>query len=123
MLFYQWLIQTDSALVEWPVADIAKGFKKFYIDHPKYLHDYSEMARSPDPSNFPLKTVERQIRSMPLNFMSNKEKDYFVLDRENDIFSLKPEIQRWWHNRKFRNLILDRITFALARYFYRKYDL
>jgi hypothetical protein len=56
---------------------------------------------------------------MPLDKLSNAPEDCFVLDRENDIFSLKPEYEPYWAQEAFRKLVKDRTEFVLARYFMR----
>jgi hypothetical protein len=55
-----------------------------------------------------------------LKFLSNKESDWFILDHENDVFSLKPELIPHWDDSFFKTLIKDRLDYALRRYFYRK---
>ena len=57
---------------------------------------------------------------MPLDKLSNMEKDYFVLDRDSEIFSLKPVIHDFWNNEKYKELVKERVDFLLTRYFQRK---
>jgi hypothetical protein len=57
---------------------------------------------------------------MPLDKLSNMEKDYFVLDRGSEIFSLKPVIHDFWNNEKYKELVKERVDFLLTRYFQRK---
>jgi len=122
MVVLKWLIQSDPEVNQWEVEDIAIGFKQYFLDNPEHLHDYAEMARSTDPHEFSLKKVASQLRKMPLNYLSNTEDDYFIFDREKDLFILKPEVVPYWSQQEYRKLVKDRVTFALKRYFYRKYD-
>jgi hypothetical protein len=122
MIVLDWLVQTDPALYEWTVKDIALGFKQYFLDHPEHLQDYNEMARSTDPHEFSLKRVASKLRQMPLNYLSNTEDKKFIFDRERDLFNLKPEFVPYWTQQEYRKLVQDRITFALKRYFYRKYE-
>ncbi|MHA2246293.1 MAG: DEAD/DEAH box helicase family protein [Candidatus Hodarchaeales archaeon] len=123
MVVLQWLIQTDPLTSDWFVLDISKGFKRYFLDNPEYLSDYQDMARSSKPEEFPIKSVSRKLREMPLNYLSNKENKFFIFDREKDRFRLKSEVESWWHQEEYRELIKDRIVFSLKRYFYRKYNL
>ena len=57
---------------------------------------------------------------MPLNFLSNTESDFFMLDKRNGTFALRPEIHDYWNDEAYRALISDRVEFAIARYFRRR---
>jgi len=57
---------------------------------------------------------------MPLHFLSNKDTDWFILDKENGTFSIKPELTPWWNGPFFRDLTADRVRFPLTPYFFRK---
>lgn len=57
---------------------------------------------------------------MPLKFLSNKEKDWFILDRDNKSFSIREELAAQWPDTTVRGLMKDRVEYNLARYFYRK---
>lgn len=104
----------------WKVEDIALGFLEYYINHPEHLHDYEALARQANPHDYRISSVVSHIKNMPLNFLSNQESDWFLLDRENDVFSLKPELIPHWNDSFFKTLIKDRLDYALRRFFYRK---
>jgi hypothetical protein len=57
---------------------------------------------------------------MPLNFLSNTEKDPFILDREGGVFRLKDEYHPFWNDADFRELLRERVEFTLVRYFQRR---
>ena len=114
------LLSTDPKRTSWKVPDIAEMFKQYYFEHREHLFDYGDMAAHEDPAAFPLTRVERQLRQMPLNFLSNTGDDFFIFDREKDIFSLKPEMLRFWSQSYYREMVSDRVTFTLKRYFYLK---
>ena len=57
---------------------------------------------------------------MPLNYLSNADTDWFILDRAHGTFSLKPEIVPYWEDPFFRELVTDRVQFGMVRYFSRK---
>jgi len=86
----------------------------------EHLFDYKDMARHKDHVVFPLTRVESKLRQMPLHFLSNKANDFFILDREKDVFSLKPEMLPYWSQSYYREMVSDRVTFTLKRYFYLK---
>ncbi len=104
----------------WRVVDIAKGFLNYYLAHRERLFDYEELAAFPDPVDFPLSKAKSKLLQMPLKYLSNTEKDWFILDRELGIFELKPELSPFWNDHFFRGLVKDRVQFGLVRYFSRK---
>ena len=104
----------------WKVDEIADGFYKFFLRDRSRLFDYDDLANAPEPENFPISRVIRKIKEMPLEKLSNMEKDYFVLDRGSEIFSLKPVIHDFWNNGKYKELVKERVDFLLTRYFQRK---
>ena len=75
------LLQTEQYTYEWTVQDIAERFKQYFIDNQQYLSDYAEMARAENSKIFPIKTVMAHLRKMPLNFLSNKNSDFFIESR------------------------------------------
>jgi superfamily II DNA or RNA helicase len=103
----------------WKTDDIAKEFLSHYLNNPNQISDFDALARSSDPENFRLSSVSSHLKRMPLDKLSNAPEDCFVLDRENNIFSLKPEYEPYWAQGKFRELVKDRAEFVLARYFMR----
>ena len=104
----------------WRVEDIAKGFLDLCLAHRDMLFDYEELAASPDPDHFPLSKVKTKLLQMPLNYLSNTDKDWFILDRDQGTFELKPELVSYWKDSFFRGLVSDRVKFGLVRYFSRK---
>lgn len=101
----------------WNVSEIAKKFLYYFLTHRHHLHDYDDLAKSSNPQEFPLKKVESKLRKMPLDKLSYKEIDWFVL--KGDTFSLKPEIHDHWNDKVFKEMVRDRVEFGLARYFQR----
>jgi len=120
MVVLNCLLSTDSKRSSWTVPEIADGFKKHYLKHREHLFDYKDMAGHEDPAAFPLTRVESELRKMPLNYLSNTEVDYFIFDRDKDVFGLKPEMLPYWPQSYYREMVSDRVTFTLKRYFYRK---
>jgi hypothetical protein len=104
----------------WKVDEIADGFYNFFLNDRSKLFDYDDLANATEPENFPISRVIRKIKGMPLDKLSNMEKDYFVLDRDSEIFSLKPVIHDFWSNEKYKALVKERVDFLLTRYFQRK---
>jgi len=104
----------------WNVEDIAKEFLGYFLDNPDKLFDFKALARNQKPSDYPLKRVVAHIKQMPLHFLSNKKTDWFTLDSDANVFRLKPEIHSFWLDESFRELVSDRVEYALARYFYRR---
>jgi len=112
------LLNTDTNRSSWTVPEIAEMFKQYFLDHREHLFDYKDMDRHKDPVVYPLSKVESKLRQMPLHFLSNTADDYFILDREKDIFSLKPEVLPYWPQSYYREMVSDRVMFTLKRYFY-----
>lgn len=113
------LLETDIEQNCWTVEEIAKRFKAYYLEHPVRRHDYDDLARSSDPQNYPLVRVMTHIKTMPLKYLSDKPDKFFTL--EKGWFSLKQAIHPFWQQPLFRENLLDRVHFALARYWSRKY--
>lgn len=104
----------------WRIDDIARRFLDYYVDHPDKTADYEELARYPDPKNFPLKKVITKLKTMPLHYLSNTENDHFILDKEAGIFELKPQVVPYWKEPEFRKMVAERVEYVLVRYFQRK---
>ena len=110
----------DMPGTSWDIDDIATRFHRFFMDHPDKRFDYDELAAAPDPENFPLTKVKTKLLQMPLHFLSNTDSDWFILDKPGNTFSLKSELAPYWNDPYFRELVADRVRFALTRYFLRK---
>lgn len=104
----------------WQIKDIAQGFMNYFIMHRDKMFDYDDLAKTDNPKAFPLSRVVAKLKQMPLHFLSNKKDDYFILEKDNDKFSLKSEICDYWRDDDYNALLRDRIEFALARYFRRR---
>jgi len=102
---------------EWDIADITRGFLNYYLNHTHKMFDYDDLYKFSEPQSFPLPKATAKLKQMPLNFLSNTEGDFFILDKEADRFRLKPEIHPYWLDDKYKSLVSDRVEFALARYF------
>ena len=110
----------DMGGSSWRVDDIAEGFLAYFLDHRERLFDYDDLAGSDDPGHFPLSRVRSKLLRMPLNYLSNSDTDWFVLNREKGTFALKPEVVFHWEDPFFRELVADRVQFGMVRYFSRK---
>ena len=110
----------DKPGTSWDIDEIATRFHRFFMDHPDKRFDYDELAAAPDSENFPITKVKAKLLQMPLHFLSNTDSDWFILDRPGNTFSLKPDLALWWNDPFFRNLVADRVRFAMTRYFSRK---
>ncbi|NWH05354.1 DEAD/DEAH box helicase [Desulfobacter latus] len=104
----------------WPVDDIAEKFLAHYLDHPDQISDWDALAKHGNPADFPLSRVRTHLKNMPLDKMSNADTDCFVLDKKNNMFTLKPEYREFWNDPFFKSLVRDRSKFALALYFKRE---
>ncbi|VBB41598.1 Type III restriction protein res subunit [uncultured Desulfatiglans sp.] len=105
---------------QWAIEDIAVRFLNHFLAHPDHLPDYEDLARAEEPGKFPLDLIIRKLRKMPLHFLSNSPKDFFILDLNQNRFLLQQAVHPFWMNDHFRMLVRDRATFALAEYFRRK---
>jgi superfamily II DNA or RNA helicase/predicted house-cleaning noncanonical NTP pyrophosphatase (MazG superfamily)/HKD family nuclease len=101
----------------WDIKEMAKDFLDYFLKHPEKRFDYTELSKFPDPLQFKISTVVTQIKNMPLKFLSNTEKDYFILDSAKGRFHLKPEIHPYWKNNLFQELVSERVDFLLTKYF------
>lgn len=113
------LLNTVAGQCEWDVRNLAIDFKRFYLDHPGYRHDYAELYNSEDPEGYSTKLVVKKLLDMPLKYLSNKETDYFVLEKTNGLFKLKEPVRPYWVQADYRQLIKDRVWFGIKRYFYK----
>ena len=104
----------------WRVDDIAVGFRGYFLGHRDRLFDYDDLASSADPEHFPLSKVKAKLLQMPLKYLSNTDTDWFVLDRKEGTFALKPDMVPYWEDSFYRELVEDRVQFGLVRYFSRK---
>ncbi len=107
----------DMPGTTWDIDDIATRFHRFFMDHPDKRFDYDDLAASAGPEHFPLAKVKAKLLQMPLHFLSNTDSDWFILDKASNAFSLKSELAPYWNDPFFRNLVADRVRFALTRYF------
>ena len=105
--------------IEWAIKDIAKGFHHYYLAHPNRIGDYEELARFTDPEQFPLNRVIAKLKQMPLNFLSNKDSDFFILQRKTGTFRLKSGLAEYWNQGAFKSMVRERVEFGLIRYFAR----
>lgn len=104
----------------WSVENIALGFKKYFLQHKDRMYDYDDMARASNPELFPIRKVEQKLMEMPLSKLSNKNNDWFILDKKNRSFSIKDELIEQFADENVRSMIADRTEYALAKYFYKK---
>ena len=76
---------------KWKVKEIAHRFLEYYLLHTDKIGDYEDLARYPQPEHFPLAKVIAKLNAMPLHFLSNKESDFFLLNKKAGQFQVKPE--------------------------------
>ncbi len=104
----------------WDVDWIAQRFAAHYLRHPEQLADCSLLARATDPESVPLSRIVSLLKSMPLNYLSNSPNDFFDFDRRAGEFSVKPPVEPYWRDVQFRDLLIERVSYSLHRYFLRK---
>jgi len=104
----------------WNVTDIAHPFLNDYLTHPDHLADWDELAKAEEPEQFPLSKVVAHLIRMPLDKMANTGGEFFQLDKALKQFRLQEDYQAFWDDAELKELLADRIDFALARYFYRR---
>ncbi|MDZ7616648.1 MAG: DEAD/DEAH box helicase family protein, partial [Patescibacteria group bacterium] len=114
------LLQGDPKTTEWHLDRIAHGFRQHYLDHLDQLADCSPLAQASNPEAVPMAKIRSRLKSMPLNYLSNTEADYFTFHRTNAIFAVKPHVHGYWRDVRFRELLRERVVYALTRYFHRK---
>ncbi|WP_319560700.1 hypothetical protein [Marispirochaeta sp.] len=118
------LVEKEADAEGWGIDEIARDFKKFYLQNRRYLADYTEMARSSNPNDYPVSKVRSHLIKMPLNYLADNEHKFFRLDTGEGKFYLKKGEDgvnhRLWNQPDFKMLLRDRITYALKTYFYRK---
>ncbi|MEJ5365916.1 MAG: DEAD/DEAH box helicase family protein [Desulfosoma sp.] len=106
----------------WAVEDIARRFLDYYVRNPDKAADYEELARHGNPGEFPLKKVVSKLKSMPLHYLSNTEKDFFIFDKTQGKFELKAHVIPYWKDQRFRQMVEERVEYGLIRYFQRLRD-
>lgn len=111
MVVLQTLLEFEGT--SWKVDAIAAGFYNFFLNDRSKRFDYDDLANAPEPENFPISRVIRKIKEMPLDKLSNMERDYFVLDRDSGIFSLKPVIHDFWKDENTGNWLKSGLTSCL----------
>jgi SOS-response transcriptional repressor LexA len=111
------LLRDAPSNTQWSVEWIARGFRDHYLDHLEQLGDCSVLAEATDPEGVPLPKFERLLKSMPLHYLSNTDADFFTSDKKAGVFAVKEEIRPFWRENRFRQLLRERVTYALTRYF------
>ncbi|PKL44505.1 MAG: restriction endonuclease subunit R [Candidatus Riflebacteria bacterium HGW-Riflebacteria-2] len=123
MVVLKVLLADSQKRTNWPVSWLAEGFKNYYLTHPAQMHDCSLLEGEENPFSVAVSRFARLLRDMPLKHLSNLPEDYFIFDRSNLSFILKPEVVNYWLRPEFRVLIIERVEYALALYFHRKTSL
>jgi hypothetical protein len=93
--------------------------RTFDCQDPNRICDYEELARFTDPEQFPLNRVIAKLKEMPLNFLSNKDSDFFILQKKTGTFRLKSGLAEYWNQAAFKSMVRERVQFGLIRYFAR----
>jgi len=118
------LVEKEADTEGWGIDEIARDFKNFYLQNRRYLADYTDMARTSTPEEYPISKVRSHLLKMPLKYLADKEHKFFHLDTVEGKFFLKKGENgvnhRLWNQPDFKDQLRDRITFALKTYFYRK---
>ncbi|UFS72055.1 DEAD/DEAH box helicase family protein [Geomonas sp. RF6] len=104
---------------EWSVDDVAPLFLRYYLENRERLSDYDDLAKHETPPLYPLSKVAAHLMRMPLEKLENTGRKFFELDKKGKVFRIREDYRGWWSAPPFRDLIADRVDFALARYFYR----
>lgn len=107
---------------EWSVEKIATAFHRYYLLNEIYLYDWDDIARQDSPAEYPIKKTIQHLIKMPLSKLAGGGREYFELDIQRKIFGIKIKYRQYWDEPYFRELLKDRIEYALARYYYRKYE-
>jgi superfamily II DNA or RNA helicase/predicted house-cleaning noncanonical NTP pyrophosphatase (MazG superfamily)/HKD family nuclease len=105
---------------DWALKEIAEGFLSHFLMHRDQIWDYQDLSRSRDPERYPLSKVVAKLKQMPLHFLSNTAQDFFILDHGSGRFRIKDELIDFWLDPRFKELVHDRVQFALIRYFGRR---
>ncbi|MFW6213460.1 MAG: DEAD/DEAH box helicase family protein [Spirochaetota bacterium] len=108
--------KSGAPQTSWQVESIAREFHSYYLEDRSRLADWDALAAEEDPAAFPLSKVISHISKMPLHFLSNADRKFFVLDGEE--FRLKDDVHKYWKDDRFRALVAERIEYAEARYWY-----
>ena len=119
-ILHSLLDMADEGTVEteWSIDPIAKRFLQYYLANPRRIKDWPALAKSSDPTEFGLSKVRTHIISNPLNFLSNTEEKFFELDKAANAFRLKKSMHDLWRDRRFRDLVRERVDYAEACYWY-----
>ncbi len=83
--------------------------KESYLKNPPKRHNYDKIDKSAHPEDFPLVRVSARLKSMPLHFLRNTDKDFFILDKKADMFRLKDTTIPFWRNETLRKLLRERV--------------
>jgi SOS-response transcriptional repressor LexA len=117
MVVLKVLLDDSPEHTEWRVEWIAQKFTEHYLANLEQLADCSVLARADAPQSVPLAKIVGLLKWMPLNYLSNTTADFFTFNRGSGVFALKPEVVSFWRNSRFRELLKERVTYALIRYF------
>jgi hypothetical protein len=105
--------ETGRVRITWPADEIAPAFLSYYLANRRRTKDYSALARSENPGEFPLPKVVTHLKKMPLDKLSNSPGKPFVLD--GDSFILKDAYVPFRHDERFRAPVRERVKYAEAR--------
>lgn len=108
--------ETGRVRTTWPADETAPAFLSYYLANRRRTKDYSALARSENPSEFPLPKVVTDLKKMSRDKLSNSPGKPFVLD--GDSFILKDAYVPFWDDERFRALVRERVEYAEARYWY-----
>lgn len=103
----------------WDIDRIAERFLAYYRDHAERRADWPALAKAKNPQEFPISRARTHILKNPLNFLSNSDDTFFVLDSEANTFRLTDSVAPLWRHRRFRTLVRERVEYAEACYWYR----
>jgi len=117
MVVLKILLDDSLERTQWRVEWIAQKFVEHYLTNLEQLADCSVLARADAPQSVPLAKIIGLLKWMPLNYLSNTTADFFTFDRGSGVFALKPEVVSFWRDLRFRELLKERVTYALIRYF------
>lgn len=101
----------------WRIEDIATEFLNWFLRNPQYQKDFSLFDHHSPKEMLPISKVISRLKQMPLDKLSNKTSDCFIMDRKANIFSLKSKYRGYWKQPFFREMVEERISYLLRRYF------
>ncbi len=109
---------SHPAATTWKVTDIAREYLAYFLQDSDRTADWPALAKHKNAREFPISKAVSELRKNPLSFLSDQGNKFFELTAEE--FELKEPIRPFWAQKRFREMVAERVQFAEARYWYRK---